>query len=144
MSTYTATAVRTDVRAGQVSGDPSVPALQFSAPPEFKGRPDTWSPEHFFSAAIATCFATTFEAIAEFSKFPFEGITVSAEGVLEKGQGGYRFGKVIVRPVLSIAHDADQERALRLLEKAERGCLVSHSINSEIVLEPRGVVAAPA
>ncbi len=144
MSTYIASATRTGARSGSVTGTPAVPILQFSAPPEFKGKADTWSPEHFFTAAIATCFLTTFEAIAEFSKFSFESISASAEGVLEKAEGGYRFTKVFVRPVLSIANDADRDRALRLLEKAEHGCLISRSISSEVVLEPTVKVVTPA
>jgi peroxiredoxin-like protein len=142
MSTYIATATRTSIRAGEVSGTPKVPTLAFSAPPEFKGKEDVWTPEHFFTAAIATCLITTFEAIAEFSKFAFDELTVSAEGVLEKGEGGYRFTKVFVRPVLTISNDADHERALRLLDKAERACLISKSVSSEIVLQPEVLIRA--
>jgi peroxiredoxin-like protein len=140
MSVYTATATRTGVRTGKVSGTPAVPAVTFSAPPEFKGKEGVWSPEHFFTAAIATCFITTFEAIAEFSKFTFDSLSTSAEGVLEKGEGGYRFKTVIVRPVLTIANEADRERGLRLLEKAERACLISKSVSSEIVLQPEVMI----
>lgn len=142
MSSYIAVATRTQVRGGEVSGNPSVPSLTFSAPPEFKGKENVWTPEHFYTAALATCFITTFDAIAEFSKFPFEKLTVSAEGVLEKGEGGFRFTKVFVRPVLTIASDADRERALRLLDKAERACLISKSVSAEIVLQPEVLVLA--
>lgn len=141
MSTYVAKAIRTSIRAGNVSGEPDVPVLQFSAPPEFKGKAETWTPEHLFTGAIATCFITTFEAIAEFSKFVFSDIEVSAEGVLEKTEAGYRFTRVFVRPVLSIRDGAERDRAIRLLEKAERACLISKSISSEIVLQPSVEIA---
>jgi peroxiredoxin-like protein len=137
MSTYTASATRTGVRTGQVSGTPAVPELIFAAPPEFKGTDNTWTPEHFFVVALATCFATTFEAIAELSKFPFTALKVNAEGVLEKTESGYRFTRVYVRPELTVARSEDAERGLRLLEKAERACLISKSVSSEIVLEPQ-------
>lgn len=137
MSTYSTTAARTGVRRGEISGNPPVPTLQFSAPPEFKGSPNTWTPEHFFTAGLATCFVTTFEAIAEFSKFAFEDLTVTTDGVLEKAEGGFRFTKVFVRPLLTIANGADQERAIRLLEKAEKACLISRSVSSDIILEPQ-------
>ncbi len=141
MSSYTTVAVRTALKAGEVSGTPDLPALSFSAPPEFKGRDGVWTPEHFFTAAIATCFVTTFDAIAEFSKFSFEGLRVSTEGVLEKTETGYRFTTVYVRPQLTINNEADRERALRLLEKAERACLISKSVSSAIVLQPQVVIA---
>lgn len=136
MSTYVATAARTAVRAGVVTGTPAVPSLNFSAPPEFKGQDNVWTPEHFFVAAIATCFVTTFEAIAEFSKFTFLALEVAAEGSLTKGEGGFSFTEVIVRPRLTIEHESDRDRALRLIEKAERACLISRSVRSQIRLEP--------
>jgi peroxiredoxin-like protein len=142
MSTYTVTAIRTGTRLGALSGEPAVPPLDFSSPPEFKGAANVWTPEHFFTAAIAACFVTTFEAIAEFSKFPFEALTVSAEGVLEKGEGGYRFTRVYVRPKVTIMAESDRERALRLVEKSEKACLISRSVSSEIVLQAEIVVAA--
>ena len=51
-----------------------------------------------------------------------------------------------MRPVLTVQNEADRERGMRLLEKAEKACLVSRALNSEIVLEPKifeaSVVAA--
>jgi len=79
---------------------------------------------------------TTFKAIAEFSKFEFLALQVEVEAILEKEQGGYRFATIIVRPVLEISAAGNQERALRLLEKAERACLISRSLNSAMELRP--------
>jgi len=140
MSSYTTVAIRSALKAGEISGTPGIPAISFSAPPEFKGKSGVWTPEHFFTAAIATCFVTTFDAIAEFSKFNFEGLTVSTEGVLEKTETGYRFTTVFVRPQLTISKEADRDRGLRLLEKAERACLISKSVSSSIVLQTEVVV----
>lgn len=136
MSTYTVTATRTGVRTGEVFGAPDVPRLNFGTPPEFKGSGGTWTPEHFFNAAIATCFMTTFEAIAEFSKFTFGNLVVEVEGTLEKVEKGYRFTRVRIRPTLTLNSEEQRERGLRMLEKAERACLISRSVSSEITLEP--------
>jgi organic hydroperoxide reductase OsmC/OhrA len=68
---------------------------------------------------------------------------VTVEGTVEKGEHGYSFTRVFVRPRLSIAKEADRDRGLRLLEKAERSCLVSRSLRSEIVFEPAVVVSEP-
>lgn len=126
----------TSDRRGKVKGDLAAPELEFAAPPEFHGVAGLWSPEHFFVAAVVSCFITTFRAIAEFSKFNFDGLAVAGEGVLEKGEGGYRFTRVLLQPVLTIEREEDRERAQRLLEKAEKSCLVSRSIQSEVVLQP--------
>ncbi len=129
---------------GQVAGDPKAPLISFAPPPEFHGVPGLWTPEHFFVAAVATCFITTFRAIAEFSRFPFETLQVSAEGVLEKAEGGFRFTRVLLHPALTLAREEDRERGLRLLEKAERSCLVSRSLQSSVELQPVIQVAEPA
>lgn len=101
-----------------------------------------WTPEHFLAAAIASCFVTTFKAIAEFSKFEFVSLKAEVEAVLEKEQGGYRVTRITVRPVLEIATAADQERAIRLLEKAEGACLISRSLNSAMELHPEVLVVS--
>ncbi len=114
--------------------------MRFSAPPEFQGEAGTWTPEHFFAAAMASCFVTTFKAIAEFSKFDFLSLQVEVEAILEKEPGGYSITKVVIQPLLHIAEPSEKERALRLLEKAERACLISRSVKSQIELEPEVLV----
>jgi len=117
-------------RHGVVAGHAIEPPIDFSAPPEFQGEAGVWTPEHFFTSAVATCFITTFQAIAVFSKFEAHALEVSVEGQVEKGQGGFRFTRVTLRPLLTITSESECERALRLLEKAERACLVSRSFKA--------------
>lgn len=131
-------------RNGVVTGHEVEPSISFSAPLEFQGQAGVWSPEHFFTSAVASCFITTFQAIAEFSKFNAQGLEVSVEGHVEKAEGGFRFTRFTVRPVLTINSETDRERGMRLLEKAKKSCLVSRSLQSEIRLEPEILVATPA
>jgi organic hydroperoxide reductase OsmC/OhrA len=102
-----------------------------------------WTPEHFLIAAVAGCFVTTFIAIAEASKFEVLSLEVSAAGSLEKVERGFQFTRVTLRPVLTIARDSDRERALRLIDKTERSCLVARSLRSEVIVEPTVSVQAP-
>jgi organic hydroperoxide reductase OsmC/OhrA len=46
----------TKEKEGQIGG-PSLPAVPVGAPPEFKGREGTWSPEHLFVASLNTLHA---------------------------------------------------------------------------------------
>jgi peroxiredoxin-like protein len=124
-------------RHGIVKGHDVEPPINFSSPPEFQGEAGVWTPEHFLTAAVASCFIMTFHAIAAYSKFEARALEVSVEGLVEKGEGGFRFTRVAVRPVLTINSEADRERGLRLLEKAEKGCLVTRSLQSQMVLEPQ-------
>jgi peroxiredoxin-like protein len=139
---YRARAVWSSGREGQVGGEGVPQALDFSAPPEFQGKAGAWTPEHLLMAAVASCFITTFRAIAEYSHFEFSGLEVAAEGTLSKAEGGFRFTKIVVHPELTVRAEQDRERGLRLLDKAERACLISRSLNAEISLEPRVTAAA--
>ena len=122
----------------------SIPrTINFAAPPEFGGEPGLWTPEHFLLAAVSTCFTATFRAIAEFSKLEFGGLELNAEGEVAKQEGGLRFTRILLKPVLTIHDEKDRERAGRLLEKAERVCLVSRSLACTIVLEPKIIAEVP-
>jgi peroxiredoxin-like protein len=143
MSTYSSTAQWTKGRNGIVSTESVHQQVAFSAPAEFHGEPGAWTPEHFLTAAVAGCFVTTFMAIAELSQFEVISLEVNAEGFLEKVDRGFQFTRVLIRPVLTIAEGADQERGLRLIEKAERSCLIARSLRSEVVVEPRVFIQAP-
>lgn len=127
-------------RSGTVSADGVVDVDTFSAPPEFQGEVGVWTPEHFLVAAVATCFVTTFNAIAEFSKFKFVSLRVEVDGSLEKAPGGYGFGRILVRPVIEIFAEADRERAVRLLEKAERACVISRSLKTQPEMQAQVLV----
>lgn len=129
-------------RRGIVSAEDVPRTINFSSPPEFQGEPGLWTPEHLLVASVATCFLATFRAIAENSRLQVGRLEVEAEGLLEKEQGGYRFTHVVVRPRLTIADAADQERAQRLLEKAERACLISRSLSSHVTLQATVEVGA--
>ncbi|MGE5205609.1 MAG: OsmC family protein [Chlamydiota bacterium] len=132
---YHASAIWTMRRRGIASAEDVPRTINFSAPPEFQGEPGLWTPEHLLVASVATCFLTTFRAVAEISKLQVVRLEVEAEGVLEKQEGGFRITRVMVRPRLTIADAADQERAQRLLEKAERACLISRSLSSEVTMQ---------
>lgn len=110
--------------------------IEVATPPEFpKGIPGVWSPEHLFTAAISSCFMTTFLAIAENSKVPFTHFECKAEGVLEDVDGRPELTEIIVRPLVSVK-EQDRDRALRVLKKAESACIISHAVRAKIVVIP--------
>lgn len=117
--------------------------IHFSPPSEFGGEPGLWTPEHFLLAAVASCFIATFKAVAKASKLDFQGIEVTADGVIEKESGGFRFTRITLRPVLILYRDDTRELGLRLLDKADRICLVTRSLSSTIELEPKILVEKP-
>lgn len=130
----------TGERKGRLSV-PGLPSLQVATPPEFDGHEGFWSPEQFFVAAVNACVMTTFLAIARLSKLEYESYKAQATGRLEKPEGqGYQITEITIRPTLVISQSKDQERACRILQKAEKQCLISNSIKAVVRLEPRILV----
>ena len=122
-------------RSGTVSAEEIAPAIRFSAPPEFKGDPGYWTPEHFLVAAVASCFVATFYALAELSKMQFRGLELLTEATLGKPEGKLRFTEIVLKPTLNITRDGDRELADRLLAKAHEGCLIARSLICPVHLE---------
>jgi peroxiredoxin-like protein len=137
---YRISASSTTPRSGIAVADEVQLSIPFSAPPEFQGEPGCWTPEHLLVAAVAGCFVSTFSGIANFSKFEFLSLELEVEGTILKDEGGWRFTQINLRPRLKIALEKDRERANRLLEKAEKTCLVTRSLTSRAVLEPEILV----
>ena len=117
--------------------------IHFSAPPEFGGEVGVWTPEHFLLAAVSSCFIATFRAVARASKLDFQGIEVAVDGVIEKEAGSLRFTRINLHPTLIIFHEEDRERAARMIEKAEKVCLVTRSLTSSVHCEARILVEQP-
>lgn len=111
--------------------------IQSTPPPEFDGPPGNWSPETLFVAAVADCFVLSFRSVATASKLEWLEIDVSAEGLLEKMPDGMRFTRIEISAHLRLPPGADEARAERLLEKAEKVCLVSNSLKTEVHLKTR-------
>ena len=133
---YSVTAQWTGGRSGELTTHATEDSIRFSAPPEFKGQPGNWTPEHLLLSAMSSCFVATFRAIAEASKFEFEALEVDARGVLHKWPDGYRFVSITLRPRLALNEPYDAERAKKLLDKAEQNCIVSKAISCLVKMEP--------
>jgi organic hydroperoxide reductase OsmC/OhrA len=64
-------------------------------------------------------------------------------GMIEKESGGFRFTKISLKPVAIIFAEHERERAQRLLEKAQKLCLVARSLSCAIQLEPKILAETP-
>ena len=111
-------------------------SIEGVTPPEFdKGVAGIWSPEHLFIASVSSCFMTTFLAVAEYSKFEFKNLAISANGILEKIDGKFMISEITLKVKLSIQDILDKEKALKLIEKSEKACLITNSVKTIIKLE---------
>ncbi|HYB12729.1 MAG TPA: OsmC family protein, partial [Myxococcota bacterium] len=105
------------------------------------GPGDRWSPETLLVAAVADCFILSFRAIAKASGLAFRDLDCAAEGVLDRVEGILRFSALHIRARLLVEAGVDEARARRLLEKAEKNCLVSNSLLARKQLEVEVVKA---
>ena len=119
--------------------------LFFSAPPEFGGQPGLWSPETLLVLSAASCFLSTFLFFVEREKLTLIGYHSDAEGHLERVPGaGFRFAEIVLRPLVVVEGDEAVEVARRLLEKAERACIVANSLKVPVRVEAQVEALAPA
>jgi len=123
-----------------VAGDVTVrsaglPDLATAPPPEYGGAGGQWSPETLLVAAVADCFVLTFRAMAAASRLTWRDIECAADGVLDRTSGVVRFTQLQLRARLVVGAQEDVGRAKRLLEKAEKGCLVRNSLALQPTLD---------
>jgi len=116
----------------------NLPPLDVSAPPEFQGQEGIWTPEHLYVASVNACFMTTFLAIAANSKLDVASFSASAEGKLEKIEGGgFQITEIVLKPRVVLRAARDLDRARRIVEKAERNCFITSSIKTVVKVEPQ-------
>ncbi len=130
---YQATALASaDSHVALKSGN--MPEISTAAPAEFGGPGDLWSPEHLLVGTVANCFILTFRAIARNSRLEWIHLECSPVGVLERIEKITRFTKFTVNAKLTVPAGTDAEKALRLLQKAEAGCLITRSLQADVHL----------
>jgi peroxiredoxin-like protein len=120
---------------------PGLERLDSAPPAEYGGPGDKWSPETLLVAAIADCFVLTFKAIARASKLDWSSVSCDVEAVLDREEGVTRFSRFRIRAVLDVPAGTDEDRARRLLDKAEENCLVTRSLTASPTLDAEVRVA---
>ena len=130
-------------RIGIMSSPELEDRIEVATPPEFEGGVEgIWSPEHLFVSSVSSCFMTTFVAIAQYSKLKFEDLDVKAVGKIEKVDGKFMVTEITLEPELVITEEKFQDKAKRIMEKAESACLITRSIKTEIHFKPKVTVAS--
>ncbi len=130
--------VRADAaHAGTLTlNSPGLPALENAAPAEFGGPGDLWSPETMLAGAVAGCFILTVRGAARASSLPWLSIECPTEGLLERQDGSLRFTEFTLRPRVAVAAGTDRDKLLRVIHKAEQGCLVANSLRATMKVQP--------
>ena len=123
-------------RTGIARTDSAPSAIHFTAPPQFGGLEGRWTPEDLLLTAVASCYTTTFRALAENSKFEYADLEVEVEATARKADSGYCFSEIVSRPSLTLTAEAARDRANRLLQKTQELCLVARALSVAHRFEP--------
>ncbi|HLT80223.1 MAG TPA: OsmC family protein [Cyclobacteriaceae bacterium] len=128
-----------ELSSGQLEGEGG--CIQVATPPQFPGGiAGIWSPEHLFTASAASCLMTTFLAVAENSNLEFSAFTCKARGKLDLQDRQYRMTEIVLEPHITILREEDRRKAERVIRKAEASCLITHSVRSDVMVNPVIVV----
>ena len=134
--TYRVVAWWASGKTGLVKSDSAPNAIHFTTPPQFGGMEGRWSPEDLLLSSVASCFTSTFHALAERSSFHFTDLQVEVQGWVNKSESGYLFSEIVIRPTVKISTEEDRARAERLMENSKRLCLVSRALAVAQKFEP--------
>jgi len=111
---------------------PGLATLQSAGPAEFGGPGDLWSPETLLVAAVGDCLILSFRAIAHASGLDWTSLRCDVVGDLDRVDKVMRFTDFHIRATLEIPEGQAEEKARRLLAKAEKSCLVSNSLSARM------------
>jgi organic hydroperoxide reductase OsmC/OhrA len=141
---YTVTAVGSNGDDVELRGA-QLPILRTATPAEFDGPGDRWSPETLLVASIGDCLALTFRGIARKSGLAWTSVECDVTGTLDRVEQTTRFVAFEIAARVRVPEGTDQKLAGRVLEKAERNCLIANSLSAAVHLTPTiEVVPAPA
>ncbi len=107
----------------------------FDKPSEFGGKDGTLNPEDAFVASLAMCYSITVKEICDKMRLEVDDFSLTAKGIIEDGEEGKVFTKVYIYPSIKI--DCPDKKTLRALELAKDNCLISRSLKTDIIIEPK-------
>lgn len=108
--------------------------IALGPPPQFGGTDRVWSPEELLIGATLECLWTTFLAYAKRDGLDVLEWSATGVGVLDRGPRVPVFTSITLAVELHVAA-GDEDRARRLLERAEQGCIISNALNVPVTLE---------
>ena len=119
-------------------------SIESAGPAEFGGPGDLWSPETLLVASVADCFILSFRAIARASRMEWISLKCDVVGDLEKIERVTQFTRFQLRVSLEVPEGTRETKAHKLLEKAEKSCLITNSLKAPSHLEAEVLVKAVA
>ncbi len=113
------------------------PPIVGSSDPAFRGDADRWSPEDLLVGALAACHKLWYLHLCAVAGVVVTDYVDRAVGEAEMNPDGTgHFVRVVLKPEVTLAPDADADKALALHKDAHAKCLIAHSVNFPVEHEP--------
>lgn len=111
---------------------------KISIPPEMNGPGIGTNPDEMLLGAAATCYLITLAAMIERAELPLDSMSLESEGIVDVTKGVFTYKKIIHRPTVILQETAtveERSKLKRLVEKAEKSCMISRAIEGNVELE---------
>ncbi|GIO26795.1 OsmC family protein [Ornithinibacillus bavariensis] len=111
---------------------------KISIPKEMDGPGIGTNPDEMLLGAAATCYIITLAAMIERANLPLKEMALESEGIVDVTNGVFTYKKIIHRPTVSLTEEAtekDYELIGKLIQKAEKSCMISRAIQGNVEIE---------
>ena len=116
------------------------PPILGSSDPAFRGDSTRWNPEDLLVASLSACHELWYLGLCAAHGVIVQDYVDAAEGwMAEEASGAGQFTRVLLRPVITLAPDADLAKAKALHHDAHEKCFIARSVNFPVEIEPRFV-----
>lgn len=115
--------------------------IHVACPPEFGGHPGLWSPEDLFVASVEVCLLTTFLWYVNKEDIKITSYTSEAVGTAEMIKGVFKFSLIHVEINIELSDEKEYRKIEHILTKVKRSCLISNSIEAEISIDSKIIIA---
>jgi len=94
------------------------------------------TPEELFVSSIEGFLKSAFIDRAQKSNFDFLNYTSMAAGTITRSKGKLAFSEIKIRPRITVSSNRQIEKAIELIELAEKDCFNSDFITAKIIVCP--------
>jgi organic hydroperoxide reductase OsmC/OhrA len=103
---------------------------------ESHGDPSILNPEQLLVMSASSCQMLSFLHLAAKARIDIVAYEDEATGVMPLDDEPLRITEITLRPRITVAGDASEERVRKLVHTAHEHCFIANSLNSAMSIEP--------
>jgi organic hydroperoxide reductase OsmC/OhrA len=103
---------------------------------ESHGDASILNPEQLLVMSASSCQMMSFLHLAAKARIDVVAYSDEATGVMPEDDPPMRITEITLRPRITVAGDASEERVRKLVHTAHEHCFIANSLNSEMSIEP--------